>query len=69
MWRSAFIVMSIFERDGITFGIFAVPGAKRCLLCNVITAITDNSYNMVTWKLRNSETFTIKKLRCVFIGL
>ena len=59
--------------DRMTFGIFAVFGAKRvatecCLLYNVITVITDNSYNMVTWKLRNSETFSINKLECVLTG-
>ena len=63
MWRSDFIVMSIIELDErpsgdrMTFGILAVLGAKRvatecCLLCNEITVITDNSYNMVTWKVR-----------------
>jgi len=71
--------MSIIELDErpsgdrMTFGIFAVLGAKRvatecCLLCNVITVITDNSYNMVTWKLRNSEIFSINKLECVLTG-
>jgi len=71
--------MSIIELDErpsgdrMTFGIFAVLGAKRvatesCLLCNVITVITDNSYNMVTWKVRNSETFPINKLECVLTG-
>ena len=51
--------MSIIELDErpsgdrMTFGIFAVLGAKRvatecCLLCNVIIVITDNRCNMLT---------------------